>query len=226
MARIVGNKISLTLNIIAAAVISYGSHVVRKLVLPANLQEAGHLQFLTNLSAVLTVVYYAISIVAHLSKSQNIYYAKNNYLLPVVLALEFVVSTVYWTLRFFATYLITFEEVPFALDFTLHITPLVSLAIDYFYFLPAVTISAPQQLGLCAVLTGSYWLWLEYLIDVEKGQSYPYPFLNVETPKRAVIFVIVGLVAFGGFTVLKKLHELIVPLVIYAKQQANVKKHS
>lgn len=226
MARIVGNKISLALNVAAAAVIGYGCCVVHQLVLPANLQEAGHLQFLTNLSALLTVVYYAVSIAAHLSKSQSIYSAKNNYLLPVVLALEFVVSAVYWTLRFFATYLITFEEVPFAIDFTLHIAPLASLAVDYFYFLPAVTISAVQQLGLCAALTGAYWLWLEHLVDAEKGQSYPYPFLNVETPKRAVIFAFVGLVAFGGFTVLRKLHELVVPLVVYAKQQAGVKKRS
>ncbi|GMM35282.1 hypothetical protein DASC09_026070 [Saccharomycopsis crataegensis] len=212
--RIPGNKIALLLAVTSSLIIGYGVYYVKTIraeFLPDQLKEAGFSQFLTNLSAVLTLVYFFTSIVAHASGSSAIFHAKNNYILPVVISLEFIVTAVYWSLKIFFTHLIVMvDTVPIAVDFPLHITPFVALVLDYFLFNPQFTIPSMVALILCAILTAGYWYWLEYLIDIEKGQLYPYPFLNIEHNKRVGIFVFIGLLAFVGFAVLRLLYDVII----------------
>lgn len=213
--RIPGNKVSLILAVISALTVSYGLyivHFVRVHNLPEQLQKAGAGQFLTNLSAHLTVHYYFLSIVAHLTKNETLYHFKNNYFLTVVLSLEFIVTIVYWSLKLFFVHLILMKNtVPFAVDFCLHLAPFATLLIDYLLFLPQFQISYAAAIGLCGVLASAYWAWLDFLIDPALGQLYPYPFLNVETKKRVGIFVFIASLAFVGFVVIRKVYDVVVP---------------
>lgn len=214
MARTVGNVPSLLLSVAAIGIVSYGLHFVlniRTAFLPPPLRKAGPTQFLTNLSGVLTDVYFACSLVANLIKSRRLFWAKNNYILPVVLSLEFIVTTVYWSLKLFFTHLIVMvDNVPWEVDFCLHVAPFVTLFIDYFMFLPQFEISNKWALSLCGLLAVGYWNWLEYLIDVEQGQLYPYPFLNIDRNPRIVVFCFVALLAFGGFVFMRRLYSMVV----------------
>lgn len=210
MHRAVGNVYSLAVNVCGFVIVTYGLYFINNLVLPEPLAKAGHGQFLTNLSAVLTDVYFAVSIVSHLTASEKLFQFKNFYLFPIALSTEFVVSAVYWGLKFVDEALIATQAVPFILDFTVHISPFVALAVDYFAFMPRVKLPHRSALLLCCSLTGAYWVWLHSIIDTVSGQSFPYPFLNVDTPTRAVIFAGVGTLAFSGFALTRYLHNLLV----------------
>ncbi|ODV61858.1 uncharacterized protein ASCRUDRAFT_75127 [Ascoidea rubescens DSM 1968] len=224
---------SLLLNVSCLLISSYGLIFITKLQLPSNLSNAGHKQFLTNISCVLTIINYLFAIVSQLLNSPSLYSFKNNYVHSIALILESIVFIIYWPLKLFFIHLIAYKRdvdltdlgeidiettipdgglssLPFSIDFSIHFVPYVSLLIDYMFFLPNFTISNSKVFFITFSLSVSYWFWLDYLIDPSNGDSYPYPFLNFSTSSRLIIFFIVSVVALGSFLLHKKIHSLIV----------------
>lgn len=182
--------------------------------LPPHLAGGGHWQFLTNLSLVFTLVVFLLGVVAHITKSAALFNLKNA-LHPIALALESVVTLVYWPLKLFFLHLLvkdpTRKMIPLAVDMCLHLLPVVSLLVDYIYFMPKWTITNWTALAACLVLTTLYWFLLKTLVDFENGGEYPYTFLNVDDEiTRIAIFQVVGLVGFSSFLFFKKVYDLIV----------------
>ncbi|ABN67301.2 conserved hypothetical membrane protein [Scheffersomyces stipitis CBS 6054] len=213
--RVVGNKVILTIDLVSLVIGLYGMQTnILTIELPDHLAEAGHWQFLTNLSLVYSLFVFLIGFVAHLTKSELLFDFKNN-IHPMGLALESIVTMIYWPLRLFFLHLLVGEpskfKLPLSTDLSIHLMPVVSLLIDYFVFMPRWTIKTTTALGLVLSLTSGYWFLLKNLIDVTKGARYPYAFLDVDSDeKRMVVFAMVALVAFAQFLIMRKLYDVVV----------------
>jgi hypothetical protein len=183
---------------------------LHSLVLPENLAQAGHYQFLTNIALCVSTVYFTINLIYHAFKLKFLYVVKE-YISAVSVSLNFVVSSVYWSLKIFVPELIISKEdtFPFSLDIKIHLIPLLFTSIDYFIFMDRWEVPYLSGYAIVATLAGTYWFWLEYLIT--ENAAYPYPFLNVEKNLRIIIFIIISLVAFGAFCLGKLIHPDFVP---------------
>ncbi|CDK27110.1 unnamed protein product [Kuraishia capsulata CBS 1993] len=177
--------------------------------LPPGLAKAGHWVFLTNLSLFITVAYNVLTIVTYASRSTKLF-ELHRYLHLIATVLELTVSTVYWPLRLWFLHLIAAKGVgiPMSLDLSIHAMPALTLLLDFYLFLPNWNISKRNALALVTTLAYSYWFWL--YIKMDETSIYPYPFLNVSTGKRAVIFVVVALVAFTHFLIHRLIHSRLV----------------
>lgn len=212
MVRIVGNKRALAVSTASLAIGVYGLARNVTSTLPEPLAKGGHWQFLTNLSLVYLLVVFVVGVAAHATGSQRLFDIKNT-LHPIGMALEFVVAVVYWPLRLFFMHLLASDPLKFNLplltDLCIHLMPVVSLMIDYLVYMPPWLLLNLTALALMAGLTMGYWSLLKYLI--EEDGYYPYAFLNVDTEaQRMVMFVAVGLVAFGSFLAMKMLYGVVV----------------
>ena len=212
--RVVGNPVIIAIDVVSVDVGLYGVVNVLKLELSEDLQNAGHFQFLTNLSLIYTVGVFIIGLVGHLTRSSFLFDLKNN-LHPVALALESIVAIVYWPLRLFWLELLTKNPENFSLalsvDLSIHLMPVVSLLIDYLVFMPRWTIRNNTALGLITFLTTAYWFLLKYLVDTENGGRYPYAFMDMESDGlRMVVFGVVGVVAFLQFLFMRSIYDFIV----------------
>ncbi|CAH2355453.1 UPF0641 membrane protein [[Candida] railenensis] len=213
MGRTVGNIYALTLNFISLAVCSYGLYdsFFSERVLPPQLFEAGQWQFWTNWSLTVTIAVLALGVVAHATKSQYLFRLKNN-IHPIGLAMETVVTIVYWPLRlFFLALLIKDDapkmELPISTDLSVHLMPVVGLIVDYLAFMPNWTFKRSSAFGVCCIITTSYWFWLHYIIDLEKGAGFPYEFLNHPSAYfRLTIFALVGLIGLSSAFLWPKVH--------------------
>ncbi|CAK9441721.1 uncharacterized protein LODBEIA_P55890 [Lodderomyces beijingensis] len=182
--------------------------------LPPHLKQAGHTQFLTNLSLLYSISVFALGFVAHLTGSPTLFTIKNN-IHPIGLALEVIVAGVYWPLRLFFLELLTKDpsnfQLSLATDLSIHLMPVVSLLVDYLVFMPRWTISNNTALFFVVLLTVLYWFLLRYLVDVDHGASYPYAFMDVERDsQRVAVFVAVALVAFASFLYMRKVYDWVV----------------
>lgn len=200
-----GNPFALSL---AWVFIIQGIHTLRYLQgmpLPPYLLKGGHHQFLTNISYVITWVYFISSALYHLVGGNYLGHIKE-YLSAIALSAEFIVVSVYWSMRLFVPTLIVQKGqiVPLDLDLLIHVMPFASLVIDYFFFCERWNIGASTGLAVMLGFAFAYWKWLEHLIGLDG--VYPYPFLNVPVPQRAVIFAVVGLCAYGAFLLFKYIH--------------------
>lgn len=215
MGRTAGNAASGLINAAALGFGSYGLYYTIKYIeLPPYLATAGRWQFLTNLSLVISLVVFALGAVAHAVKSTQLFQIKNA-LHPVALVLELVVTLVYWPLRIVFIRLLVSDPsrkfIPMFVDICLHLVPGVALVIDFFCFMPRLTVNNRDSFGVCMLLTFMYWAWLKRLIDVEGGGQYPYNFLNVDAElTRVIIFVIVGVTGYGAFLLLRRLYDVLV----------------
>lgn len=236
---------SFILGTVSSGFIYYGlRYLFTKAELPSRLAKAGHSQFLTNLSGMLTIAYFMFNnILLFLPESKiqnNILVSRlrsfvENYLLCMVLALESIVSFVYWTLKIFFVHLILPEPdperlaliengaipnvdvFPMTIDICLHLIPFVALAIQFFYVTEKITVSIAEVLILTFGLTHAYWFWLKYLIVNTELQDYPYPFLNVENERiRYAIFLFVGVLGASSFILFSSLH-----FRLHSKDQIN-----
>ncbi|CAD1811761.1 uncharacterized protein K4G60_g3380 [Candida parapsilosis] len=212
--RKVGNPYITTIDFISIVIGFYGYHKITTIQLPPHLEDAGHWQFLTNLSLVYSLFVFIVGFIAHITKSQTLFLFKNN-LHPIGLALETIVAGVYWPLRLFCLHLLTKDpanfNLPLTTDLCIHLMPVVSLLIDYLIFMPRWTISNNTALGFVVLLTTFYWFLLDNLIDVDNGGSYPYEFLNVEKDgQRIFVFAVVALVAFAQFLFMRRVYDWIV----------------
>lgn len=211
-------KLSLAVALASIPILLYGlyySHFVRSLQLPISVKKAGPTQFLTALSGHLTLYYFIFSAIGFLSA--KIFYFKNQFLLPIVLGAEFIVTLVFWSLRLLFVSLIAHgntvngnkNRFSLVIDITLHAYPLIGLAVDYLCFSERIEISVGAQYLLCLSLALGYWCWLDFLIDITDGVSkYPYPFLNVDPFRRSVIFLLIATLAFVGVLLFGKLYDL------------------
>lgn len=212
--RSVGNLGAASLQLVGFGLCYYGiHHCFTKVELPPHLAKAGQLQFLTNLALIISLVVYALGFVSHITKSQKLYKLKNN-VHPIALALESVVTSVYWPLRLFLLPLLVKDPnrkmIPMSIDLCVHLVPVVVLLVDYLVFLPRWEVSASAAFGVCAVLATAYWSWLKYIIDFESGAEYPYNFLNGDSEiARVVIFAVVGLVGFTLFLICRAIYVVV-----------------
>lgn len=206
------------ITIITALSFVLGTWALRYLIahteLPPHLEAGGHWQFLTTLSLLFTLVVFFVGVMAHITKSSALFHLKNC-MHPIALALECVVTMVYWPLKLFFLHLLVKDParkmVPLVVDMCLHLLPVVSLLVDYIFFMPKWTITNWTALGACLVLTTLYWFWLKQLVDFENGGEYPYMFLNVDNEvTRIAIFQMVGFAGFASFLFFKLVHDLIV----------------
>ncbi|SGZ54628.1 CIC11C00000002158 [Sungouiella intermedia] len=205
------------------------NYLVSRVDLPPHLAGGGHWQFLTNLSLLFTLVVLFIGVIAHITKSASLFNLKNN-LHPIALVLECVVTTVYWPLKLFFLHLLvkdpTRKMIPLVVDLCLHLVPVVSLLVDYIFFMPKWTITNWTALATCLVLTTLYWVLLKQLVDFENGGEYPYMFLNVDNEAtRMLIFQVVGLVGFASFLFFKKVYDLVVHPEVEKIEETKLKKN-
>lgn len=216
MTRTVGNSYAIVLDTVSLAIGIYGAYDIlySGRVLPDHLVDAGHWQFLTNLSLAYSLVVFALGLVAHVTRSQFLFRLKNN-LHPIALALEAVVAVVYWPLRLFFLKLLVKDPskilIPMLTDLSIHLMPVTSLLIDYLAFMPSWTLSRSAAFGACGILSTGYWFWLHHLIDFENGGEYPYAFLNHPSLyARIVIFGIVGLTGFSLYLFMSNVYVWVV----------------
>ncbi|OBA19590.1 hypothetical protein METBIDRAFT_45678 [Metschnikowia bicuspidata var. bicuspidata NRRL YB-4993] len=215
MARTAGDFRAIGLNLAAVASGIYAVHYISTYVeLPPHLAGAGHWQFLTNISLLLSQIVFALGGVAHFFKLDSLFRLKNN-LHPIALAVECIVTGIYWPLRIMFIHILVKDPnakfIPLSVDLCLHLVPVLGLAIDYFFFMPKWTVLPRFSLGACVVLAGLYWWWLKIIIDFENGGEYPYMFLNVpDELTRVLIFGVVALLAFALFMTLRLMHDLLI----------------
>ncbi|KAH3683173.1 hypothetical protein WICPIJ_005870 [Wickerhamomyces pijperi] len=203
-------------NSIGLGVCSYGLVGVLARKLPPELEKAGHLQFLTNLSLLFTMITIVSNfLVSPFTNDKNHWFNKLNLNLnAVALVLESLVTMIYWVLKLFLVHLIVLDSVPkeeyipLGLDLTIHLFPSLFLSFDY-YFIKKTSFKLPffQSTALVCAATGTYWCILESLVTADS--KYPYPFLNVETEKRILIFVTVSVIGIITFYTYEVLHSIV-----------------
>lgn len=206
MARTAGNRAALFVSTLSLLIASKALTLILELQLPPSLAKAGHWQFLTNLSLMISIMVFLVGTLAHLTHSTTLFTYKN-YLHAMGLALETVVAGVYWPLRLFFIPLILPNleaRIPISLDLAIHLLPVISLSIDYYFFMPQWPISSKQAYPLFIVLTLGYWGLLHCLMD--DTSVFPYPFLQVPDGTRAFIFALVLHIGFVSFTAQRKIH--------------------
>lgn len=197
--------VSFVINVASLVVVSYGLYTCTAVELPPSLRDAGHKQFLTNLCATLTIVNDLCNIanfVAQRSGSpvEALSFVARHVTLPLAMGLESVVAAVYWPLRLFAMHLIFTsgaEEgkapIPLRSDLAIHLAPISFLLSDHYLSGAGTKFRIPNRVASCTVLAlgFGYKAYLDKLIDKDAGQAFPYPFLDVEEPRRSIIAALV-----------------------------------
>lgn len=219
---------SLIFNVASLIICSRGLYKCTRLILPAGLKDAGHKQFLTNISVVATLISNVFNILnwfvqrskcAKKSEDKSccygstLNYISRHFVLPVALVLESIVPLVYWPLRLFAQDLIM-QDIPkdaphplsVSTDISIHLFPFIFLFSDHYLSGSGSKFQMSNTKAWCLVATLgiAYFQYLAMLIDPAKGQTYPYPFLNVEEPFKSVIFVVVSTVAWVFYVIYQK----------------------
>lgn len=217
--KFMGNPYVIILSTVFLVSSTLALHTIDNIKLPPALENAGHYQFLTNLSLAITVFYFSINLLYHTLKLESLSTLKK-YFSAICFALDGIVSLVYWSLRATVPDLIIPEDqrefLTLTLDLQIHLFPIVAVALDYMLFMKKWDISYSTGYLIVAVFAIGYWFLLEYLID--EDAAYPYPFLDVEKSLRIVIFLVVSFVAFGSFCIGKLVHPESIPLIEKAEQ--------
>lgn len=203
----------LILNSLGLALALWGITAIFERPLPVQLQDAGHLQFLTNLSLLLTIGA-MLSNYLVIGSSNPAILKVNTVFNAGALVCETLVALIYWTLKLFFMKLIVPENVPremyipMKLDLTIHLFPVTFLSMDY-YMNRTDSFRLPLLFVVTIVfsLTGGYWYILESL--VKPPAHYPYPFLNVELEERAKIFTVVALLGLVFYEGYESIHSIL-----------------
>ncbi|CCF58646.1 hypothetical protein KAFR_0F00490 [Kazachstania africana CBS 2517] len=207
---------SLFINTCCLLITSWGLKWATTIILPPSLSKAGHKQFLTNISVIVTMANNVINILnwfiqrfsQSVELSHRFDFISRHLTLPIALVLESIVPVVYWPLRLFALKLIMqnvpehISPIPIPVDISIHLVPIVFLLGDHYLSGSGLKfkISNFKAWLLVTLLGAAYYKYLQVLIDPSRGQVYPYPFLDVNEPYRSVIFVIVSSVGWGFYT--------------------------
>lgn len=217
------SSVYLLFNLLGLSIFSTALYAEFTFPLPKELADAGHLQFLTNLSLIVTVVTVFSNIVTILAPGRLVN-TVNVYLNASALILETLVALIYWTLKILFVNLIILETIdpknyiPLHIDVAIHLLPISFLSFDYFFIkYQHFNIPSFKVLLIVVTLTSSYWFLLEFL--VVPPASYPYPFLNVPTEQRILIFAIVAIFGFGFYRASNFAHNIVQKLVFKTEQK-------
>ncbi|CCE63696.1 hypothetical protein TPHA_0F02140 [Tetrapisispora phaffii CBS 4417] len=212
---------SIIINSASVIILSWGLWTCTSIILPQSLASAGHKQFLTNISVVASLLSnYSNIFNFFIQRYSNDKVFKNttNFIarhicLPIALVLESIVVLVYWPLKIFFYYLIyqgandnSRTPIPLSVDFAIHLFPIIFLLSDHYlsgygeYF----SISKIKAFILVTILGFSYNRWLYYLIDLNGGGAFPYPFLSVPEPFRTIIFISITTVGWLFYVLYQK----------------------
>lgn len=210
MTRTVGNSIVIVLDAVSLAIGIYGLFNVSQIQLPDHLIGGGRWQFLTNLSLVYSLIIFTLGLISHVTRSESLFKFKN-LVHTFGFVTELVVFSVYWPLRlFFIKKLVKEGSIRISLltDLSIHFMPAVSLALDFFLFMPNFNLRTELAFLGCISLTSVYWLWLNYIIDFTNGGVFPYEFLNGDSSLvRACVFWGIGISAFIQFLLMRYLYN-------------------
>lgn len=162
----------------------------------------GHLQFLTILSIVVSLLHQSLSVLSLLTGLRTLN-ALQSWVLIVSAPLEVVVALLYWPLKYFNNDLVKDKRFGLvinpALDRQCHLYPAI------FEFLSATFLAqrrwrTPAFVAVFVFLTtsGAYWAWFEYTF--KKNAFYPYPLLSLlTTGQKAGLVLVATVVAFVFF---------------------------
>lgn len=207
---------TLLINTGCLAVSSWGLFHATRITLPPSLKDAGHKQFLTNISVVLTIINNLCNIVnwffqrcdLNVNLLEFFNFISRDITLPVALVMESIVPVVYWPLRLFALKLImqgigsSKSPIPISVDLSIHLFPSIFLLGDHYLSGSGLKfkISNVKAWFIVTILGIGYYQYLSLLIDPTSGQHYPYPFLDVDEPYKSVIFVLVTSITWCFYT--------------------------
>ncbi|KAI5952744.1 hypothetical protein KGF54_003611 [Candida jiufengensis] len=158
--------ISISFNLFSLAICSSGLYDCFNQQLPPYLVRGGHFQFLTNISLILTIIY-IITVLLNIQDTIILY--------NIVINLEFIVTSGYWTLHYILPSLLNTKSLPstFTLDFKIHLFP-------YLYLL--LVKEKRNKLGLLytGLTIGLYWSYIELIVGTDPSgvSKFAYPFLN------------------------------------------------
>lgn len=164
-----------------------------------------------------------------LGLTQDMFPGTRRYLHPlkraltmVFLPMDFVVSSVYWSLRTFAPSLILLPtetsstssspvpgliKLPLPTDLAMHLAPFVSLLIDFTLFEPKFS---SRQMAIAPVMMITYATVYAGALERFAAQNdiFPYPFLDVSSlPIRIAIYVGASCVGLGCLVFLNRMHS-------------------
>ncbi|CAH00506.1 uncharacterized protein KLLA0_D07788g [Kluyveromyces lactis] len=208
------NGYVLLLSLACVFTTTYGLIQCTQIKLPSNLATAGHKQFLTNISAVVTIVNGALNTVNQLLGNKGtLHFWSREFTFPIATCLETIVCVIYWPLRIFFIPLIMHgvqdssrSPLPMHVDIAIHLLPIIYLCLDYFFLKEAPFQIAGWKVFLSLPLLGlTYRIYLDSIIG--PSGSYPYPFLDVPEPYKSVIFVTVSLSSGGLYILYQKFHR-------------------
>ncbi len=170
----------------------------------------GHFQFLTFLSLVITLSAFFLSTLHSVFSGPNLLKSIKNLVFVAATVAEFIVTTVYWGIRFYDHNLMFrggINPIPITLDLQLHAFPLLFLLLNNFLFIKSWGfISKKAGFVLFGGLTIAYWYWIHYLQKF--NGMLPYPFLSeVETKERVYIFIVISLIGYSSFLLFKTMFK-------------------
>ncbi|EDO16392.1 hypothetical protein Kpol_1051p43 [Vanderwaltozyma polyspora DSM 70294] len=227
---------SLILNNLSILIVGWGLNQGTQIKLPASLRDAGHKQFLTNISVIATLICSIVNATNYFVQrdievfsnhfKQKFNHFSRHVFLPIALVMETLVPVVYWPLRLFARHLIMQDvpdnirnPIPISVDLAIHLFPTIFLFSDHYFtgYGSRFEITNQRAWLMVTVLGVGYNRWLYYLIDLSKGQAFPYPFLGVAEPYRSLTFL-----SLTSFTwVLFWMYQKFPPKTTTPKQKVN-----
>ncbi|KAF8557264.1 hypothetical protein OG21DRAFT_345094 [Imleria badia] len=185
-------------------------------------QKGGYFLYLTNQGLIIAWSSMSVGLFCDVFPSVAVARHVKRALLMVSLSLEFVISTIYWSLLLFLPHLILpptppsqptrgaapeFLSLPLPIDLALHASPLFTLLIDFFVFESKFSKTYVHKAAPAVIMVFSVWYasFVEY--SATSNRSFPYPFLT-HTPFaiRVLIYATTAGIALGCFRTLNALH--------------------
>ncbi|KDQ60734.1 hypothetical protein JAAARDRAFT_125221 [Jaapia argillacea MUCL 33604] len=208
------------LHTLAATTMAYGWNNLENLVQDTWIREqkGGHMQFLTIQGLVVAWLTMVFSLAADLFPHIRAARIIKRALFMIAMPLSVVVTSIYWSLLFFAPHLLLQGEpgepsssskvpevirLPLQMDLALHAVPAVSLLVDFFLFEHRYARTEAQYgASLVAAISGLWYAaWVEYC--AAHNGSFPYPFLTDNPfPIRVAIYVGATFLALVSFWVI------------------------
>ncbi|KAG1905975.1 FAR-17a/AIG1-like protein [Suillus fuscotomentosus] len=204
---------------VAVGVMTYGFISLRMLPMDGwiRAQKGGHFQFLTIQGLATAWLTMVLSLGCDLLPSLTTLRTAKRASLMIALPLTFVISAVYWSLLLFFPSLILQRQlpglsepsssIPFNIDFSLHLAPVITLLVDFIFFEKKYTKKQAQIGSPLVVLACGAWYswWVEYCASY--NHTFPYPFLT-ENPFniRVGIYAFVSFLAWSCFRLMNALH--------------------
>ncbi|KAF8311304.1 hypothetical protein DL93DRAFT_2157349 [Clavulina sp. PMI_390] len=185
-------------------------------------QKGGHWQFLTVQALVTAIITFGLSLTADLlPKNKGVVRAKRLTTM-VSLPIASAVSSIYWSLIFFAPDLIlppakpspgqsaspiNLAWIPLHVDLIVHLMPAVFLVLDFYLLENKFGSEDVGKWAPAMLMVFALWYsgWVEYLNLF--NHRFPYPFLDVAPQFRASIYLGALLLGYMSFRNLNSLHR-------------------